>query len=86
MILLGFQAEVSGADGEAQQSILPDLEFLEFLGQFETDSGEWMSPADLVQPDFDQLLQAIDATDEHDSTEGEDADNASLAPDEADDA
>lgn len=39
------------ADGEP-----PSLEFLEFLGQWETDEGEWISPEDLANEDFVELI------------------------------
>ena len=43
--------------------VTPDLEFLEFLGQFETDSGEWMDPNSLLTEEFTELLDASAATD-----------------------
>jgi hypothetical protein len=36
----------------------PSLEFIEFLGSFETDAGEWIDPTELIQPEFDQLMEA----------------------------
>ncbi len=41
---------------EAQSAAIPDLEFLEFLGQFETDAGEWMDPDSLLTEEFTELL------------------------------
>ena len=40
---------------------LPSLELLEFLGSFETDSGEWINPAELMLPDFEQLLESVES-------------------------
>ena len=37
---------------------LPDLEFLEFLGQFESDEGEWIDPGSLLADEFSDLLNA----------------------------
>lgn len=36
----------------------PSLEFLEFLGQWETDEGEWISPEDLANEDFVGLMDS----------------------------
>ena len=38
----------SHAAENLQNDAAPDLEFLEFLGQFETDSGEWIDPDSLI--------------------------------------
>jgi len=53
-------ARVASAAQETQDSGLPSLEFLEFLGSFETDSGQWIDPVELMQPDFAQLLESVD--------------------------
>ena len=50
----GAEEEQNDEDGSG----LPDLEFLEFLGQFETDAGEWIDPASLMTAQFNQLLNA----------------------------
>ena len=42
---------------EEQSSNLPDMEFLEFLGSFETDSGDWVDPTELLQIEFELLLK-----------------------------
>ena len=42
--------------------VTPDLEFLEFLGQFETDAGEWVDPNSLLTEEFTELLDASAAT------------------------
>lgn len=34
----------------------PDIEFLEFLGQFETDTGEWVAPNSLLGEGIFELL------------------------------
>ena len=59
--LLGLISTVQGADNETDTSTeanLPDLEFLEFLGQFETDDGEWVAPGILMAEEFEVLLEA----------------------------
>lgn len=54
----GFAAENEPAS-ETEES-LPDLEFLEFLGQFETDSGQWIDPGSLMAEEFEGLLNAVE--------------------------
>ena len=49
---LGLQPTIEAAEEISSQSDAenpqeleaPDLEFLEFLGQFETEAGEWIGP------------------------------------------
>jgi hypothetical protein len=53
-----------------EQEVLPDVEFLEFLGKWETDEGEWISPGILLEEQFGQILDAAydaDASDEYES-------------------
>jgi len=38
------------------QEEVPSIEFLEFLGQWETEEGEWIAPEDLADEEFAQLL------------------------------
>jgi hypothetical protein len=59
--LLGLISTAQAAENENKtetESSLPDLEFLEFLGQFETDNGEWINPASLMTEEFELLLEA----------------------------
>lgn len=59
--LLGFVSAAQGAENEPadqQNPNLPSLEFLEFLGQFETDSGQWIEPGSLLTEEFGNLLDA----------------------------
>lgn len=74
-------ARVASAAQETQDSGLPSLDFLEFLGSFETDSGQWIDPVDLMQPDFAQLLESVDklpsqTTDIHDQENNSQADDS----------
>ena len=46
-----------------QDSAEPDMEFLEFLGQFETDAGEWIDPDSLLAEEFTDLLDATTEAD-----------------------
>lgn len=43
---------------EQEQEPGPSLELLEFLGQWETDDGEWIAPEDLADAEFGLLLDA----------------------------
>jgi len=61
VLALGMVAPVIQAannDAADTQTILPNLEFLEFLGQWETDEGEWLPPEQLIDGEFVQLLDA----------------------------
>lgn len=69
----GLFSNAYAAENE-QDEAMPDLEFLEFLGQFETDAGEWMDPASLLSEDLGELLDAAADTDpENDSADTNDA-------------
>lgn len=48
------------AQEEAEADALPSLELLEFLGEFATDSGDWVSPGELMTPEFEQLLKQLE--------------------------
>ena len=49
------------------QEEAPSIEFLEFLGQWETDEGEWIAPEELADDGFAQLLEAAFETENEDS-------------------
>jgi len=40
------------------QDDVPSIEFLEFLGQWETEEGEWIAPEDLANDEMAQLLES----------------------------
>lgn len=45
--------------GENEPEVqLPDLEMLEFLGQFATDEGNWVDLDSLLSEEFEELLDA----------------------------
>ncbi len=53
------EIDISQSDTENSQSQeleIPDLEFLEFLGQFESDNGEWIEPESLLGEGLQELL------------------------------
>ena len=79
VIFLGLASTaVQAADNAdiGQNEDVPSLEFLEFLGQWETDAGEWLGPEQFVDGDFVQLLEvALPAeTDTGLSTDSDDTD------------
>ena len=51
-----------------QEQEAPDLEFLEFLGQFETEAGEWIGPESLLSEGFQELLEASSSADNNSNT------------------
>ena len=51
-----FASAVAAQDEQSESA--PDLEFLEFLGQFETNSSEWIDPDSLLTEGFTELLEA----------------------------
>jgi len=88
-----FMPLAAGAENEATAAIetaLPDLEFLEFLGQFETDNGEWVDPGSLLTEDFADLLRVAEeitpttdtdsVSNTDDAQDAQDANNAQKEP------
>lgn len=55
--MTGALSNTYAAENEQSEDV-PDLEFLEFLGQFETDAGEWIDPDSLLTEEFSELLEA----------------------------
>ncbi len=51
------QVEPSLSGSETEEAP-PSLEFLEFLGQWETDEGEWIAPEDLADENFVDLIES----------------------------
>lgn len=71
----GYGAEANEQNSlEQQENTLPDLEFLEFLGSFETDSGEWVNPENLASEDFDALLSSALEAGQESSQDNEQSD------------
>ncbi len=60
MLLAGSGAKAADQSGsDAPTAALPPLELLEFLGQWETDDGEWIDPQALEDPELASLLEAV---------------------------
>jgi len=57
----GAEEEPDSAQAQTHSSLeqgaAPSIEFLEFLGQWETDDGEWMAPEELANEEFALLLE-----------------------------
>ena len=67
--MLWMAAGASELRAVAQDADTPPLELLEFLGQWETEDGEWISPEDIEYLNLAELMrmaeqQAADADDE----------------------
>lgn len=60
MLLAGSGAKAADQSGsDAPAAAPPPLELLEFLGQWETDDGEWIDPQALEDPELASLLEAV---------------------------
>jgi hypothetical protein len=64
---LATPAPTSESQAARVQEEAPSIEFLEFLGQWETDEGEWIAPEELADDEFAQLLEAAFETENDDS-------------------
>jgi hypothetical protein len=59
LYLLTAALNVTAAEEELElDPNLPNLEFLEFLGSFESDAGNWIDPGSLITEDFGDFLNA----------------------------
>jgi hypothetical protein len=58
--IVAFSLQTKAAENIDENSAgdLPGLELLEFLGQFETEQGEWMPPGELLMEEFETLLDS----------------------------
>jgi hypothetical protein len=81
LVMLWMAAGASELRAVAQDADTPPLELLEFLGQWETEDGEWISPEDIEYLNLAELMrmaeqQAADADDEilEDGTGGNEID------------
>lgn len=56
--LLGHCQDLNAAEEESDNNgqLIPDIELLEFIGSFQTDSGEWIEPDSLLTDEFVELL------------------------------
>ncbi len=42
---------------ENSDTVLPDIAFLEFIGEWETEQGEWIDPVMLEDESFDNIQE-----------------------------
>ena len=45
------------AEEETNTESMPSVEFLEFLGEWETEQGEWLDPVEFENDGLDQLIE-----------------------------
>ncbi len=59
-LLMGSGARAADQHAaDAPTEAPPPLELLEFLGQWETDDGEWIDPQELENPELVNLLESV---------------------------
>lgn len=81
IVLLLATGTLNAAEDDANGTqAMPNLEFLEFLGSFATEEGEWIDPNSLLEDEFSALLDAYSdranaATQQTDDLTNQDADN-----------
>lgn len=77
LIASSQQVRAAENNGDSSTSDRPELEFLEFLGQFETDQGDWVPPNVLMMEEFETLLEAAanDETEPQVNSNGTDNNN-----------
>jgi len=63
-------------DNETNTSTEANLPDLEFLGQFETDNGEWVAPGILMAEEFEILLEAAIRAEQDENSNGNRNDSA----------
>ena len=76
----GALSNTHAAENEQSEDV-PDLEFLEFLGQFETDAGEWIDPDSLLTEEFTELLDASTGADSGDNSSNDSSNDSSNTDD-----
>jgi hypothetical protein len=47
------------ANEQVSNEVLPSMDFLEFIGEWETEEGEWIDPLDLEREETGQLIETI---------------------------
>lgn len=56
MLLLCFITSLFAGEQTATET-MPSMAFLEFLGEWETEEGEWIDPLELEDEDFGKLIE-----------------------------
>ncbi len=66
MLLLPFlNLSVHTASGQTESAAPPDAEFLEFLGEWQTDEGEWIDPEEMEDEYLAGQVETMVMDDEH---------------------
>ncbi len=75
LYLLTWSSIANAAENESQAALddQPNLEILEFLGQFETDQGSWIAPGELMLEEFEILLRAASNEESEPTTDAADS-------------
>ena len=47
------------AEQQSAEEEIPTMEFLEFLGEWETEEGEWIDPVVLENEEFGKLIETV---------------------------
>ncbi len=61
--ILIFSTPSSFANEQNNSDSYPSMEFLEYLGEWETDEDDWIDPDDLDNDDIGKLIETIIETD-----------------------
>lgn len=73
LCILSFWATIEAAEDEVtvedetEAAQIPNIQLLEFLGQFETETGQWMDPESLISDEFELFLEAAEQSENSDS-------------------
>ena len=62
-MVLFFSMSLLFAEEQENNEELPSMAFLEFLGEWETDQGEWIDPIELEDEEFARLIETSIETD-----------------------
>jgi len=46
------------ADEQIDSETIPSIDFLEFIGEWETEQGEWIDPLELENEEMGKLIEA----------------------------
>lgn len=50
------------AEEQLNNEQMPSMDFIEFLGEWETEQGEWIDPVDLENEETGQLIETTSET------------------------
>jgi len=50
------------ADEQTNTEVIPTIDFLEFLGDWETEEGEWLDPMEFENEELGQLIETTNET------------------------